>query len=93
MNAFLGGPFLSHCRNDSDARRALTRRQPLKYHEPVTAIIASFIFALAKLPIVSRSKCGILGNSFGTTTASTIAGPSTAKAALMAALSSPGWLA
>jgi hypothetical protein len=59
-------------------------------HPPVTASTASLIFAIAKCPTCSSSTCGMFGISLATTTASTIAGPSTAKASLIAAFSSPG---
>ena len=42
---------------------------------------------------LSSSTCGMFGISSAATTASTIAGPSTAKASLSAAFSSPGFLA
>jgi hypothetical protein len=59
-------------------------------HPPVTARTASLIFARAKCPIISMSRCGRFGNSFETTTASTIAGPSMAKASASTAFNSPG---
>jgi hypothetical protein len=62
-------------------------------HEPITSINASLIFAYATFPIVFISICGKLGISFATTIASTIAGPSAAKASLMAGFKSPGFLA
>src|ERR1700730_179129 len=62
-------------------------------HDPVTARTASLILATAKCPIVSKSTCGRFGILSAATTASTIAGPSTANASLIAASSSPGFLA
>jgi hypothetical protein len=63
------------------------------HYPPVAARTASLIFATAKCPIMSKSRCGRFGSSFETTTASTIAGPSTAKASLIAVCNSPGSLA
>jgi hypothetical protein len=69
------------------------RRQPGCPHRPVTARTASLIFARAKCPIISKSRCGRFGSSFETTTVSTIAGPSMAKASVSAAFNSGGFLA
>jgi ketosteroid isomerase-like protein len=60
------------------------------FYPPVTASTASLILATAKLPICSSSTCGMFGISSAATTASTIAGPSTASASRIAAFRSPG---
>jgi hypothetical protein len=62
-------------------------------HPPVTASTASLILAMAKFPTCPSSTCGMFGISSAATTASTIAGPSTARASAIAAISSFGFRA
>jgi hypothetical protein len=45
-------------------------------HNRLLRVRLSLIFAKAYCPTTSNSRCGMFGSSFGTTTASMIAGPS-----------------